>query len=495
MSGLRERMNRLLGAPKPQRELSPEADEDATGPAAGKVADRIVERQSADGGAATVGSWPPTAHETAATAEVEALAPAMDTSDESSAPDRSDADTLRQPEECPQSEATAALEPGWLALGVEPLVHAGETFLRRRLIYPLDHRHGDQRLAELHETAHELAAFHPTLPEPEPGEILFLDLETTGLGAGTGTIPFMVGIGYMEATQFVIEQLFIRHPAEERAMLSYLHDWLSRRRFLATYNGKTFDWPALSGRYVMHGWRSGLTAPLHLDFLHPSRSIWRHTLDSCKLSRVEEARLGIHRTDDVPGAMAPALYYQYLADGDPLPLAAVFRHNEIDMLSLAALAIRYGRLLGGALGSELPYPEQPEEQLRTGLWLERMGKTADAELLYDRLMASEEPPGDWCLLLAARDKKVGNWERAVVLWQKAAHLAETTSSPITEAHIELAMYHEHRTKDLAKALHYAKLAFAMSGGASAPRKGPKPQDRETIRKRVERLLTKVERNK
>ncbi|MFS0722335.1 ribonuclease H-like domain-containing protein [Paenibacillus sp. 1P07SE] len=469
MSGLRERMNRLLGAAAPrQADPSQELKEaiDVTSAARSEAL-----------------------NETGNPADRRMLLVDTPEPDGRSESERKDAGGLVA------SDEAAGLEPGWAELGVEALAYEGESFLRRRLVYPLQHRHGDQQLSELHDVVSELVAFHPSLPSPSADEILFLDLETTGLGAGTGTIPFMVGIGYAEKERFVIEQLFIRHPAEERAMLGYLHGWLESRRYLATYNGKTFDWPALTGRYVMHGHRDELPVPLHLDFLHPSRSIWRHTLDSCKLSRVEEARLGIRREDDVPGSMAPALYYQYLADGQPQPLEAVFRHNEIDMLSLAALAIRYGRLLGGGLGSELPYPEQPEELLRTGLWLERMGRTEDAESIYERLMDQGHRPGAWCLPLAARDKKIGNWGRAVVLWQKAAQAAEEASSHVTEAHIELAMYHEHKTKDLPQALHYAKLAFAMSGSRGDARKGPKQQDREVIRKRVERLLTKVERNK
>ena len=460
MSGLRARMNRLLGAAS--SEPKPEDDR--------------LEDEAADSVGSTTEDLAGVAQQSAATAELTEESTEVLSADPSA------------PDEHP-------LEPGWEALGVEMIAYEGEFFLRRRMRYPLHYAHGDQQLSELLSSVPELAAFHPGLVPPRPEDLLFLDLETTGLGAGTGTIPFMVGMGYMEETCFVIEQLFIRHPAEERAMLGYLYSWLQSRRYLATYNGKTFDWPALSGRYVMHGYRQGLPVPLHFDFLHPSRSLWRQTLDSCKLSRVEEAKLGIRREDDVPGSMAPALYYQYLADRDPQPLEAVFRHNEIDMLSLAALAIRYGKLLSGALGGELPYPQQPEELLRTGLWLEKMGRTEDAEILYTRLMDPAVPPGDWYLLLAARDKKVGNWERAVVLWQKAAEAAEQSASSVTEAHIELAMYHEHRSKDLPMALYYAKLAFAMSGAREESRKGRKQQDREVIRKRVERLLTKVERNK
>ena len=57
---------------------------------------------------------------------------------------------------------------------------------------------------------------------------------------------FMVGMAYVEDGGSVVEQMLIRHPAEERAMLAYLNEKLPRYPYLVTYNGRTFDWPVLS---------------------------------------------------------------------------------------------------------------------------------------------------------------------------------------------------------------------------------------------------------
>ena len=65
------------------------------------------------------------------------------------------------------------------------------------------------------------------------------------------------------------------------------------------------------------------------------------------LSKVEESRLGFERVDDVPGSMAPALYFQYLAEKNPAVLEGVFVHNEHDIVTLAALTIHFGKLLSG----------------------------------------------------------------------------------------------------------------------------------------------------
>ncbi|MFF2887453.1 ribonuclease H-like domain-containing protein [Paenibacillus sp. NPDC057967] len=385
------------------------------------------------------------------------------------------------------------LHPGWSAFGVVLRHNEAGSYLIRRTVYPLDHRHGTHVVGELREAASGLSSFHPNAGEPAPDSILYLDLETTGLGVGTGNVPFMVGIGYMSGDSFIIEQTLIRHPAEEFAMLSDLQKKLRNYTYLATYNGKTFDWPLVQNRMIMNAIRFADYAPLHLDFLHPSRSIWRNTLASCKLSHIEEERLGITRTDDVPGSLAPQLYFQYLADGDPAPLEGVFRHNESDLLSLACLSIRFGWLLQEQIFRRIPYPTEAEELVRTGLWLNRMGLGGLPEILFERAMQHEGAAPSSLLMLAASDKKAGNWGRAVLLWQKAIVQAGAQShEDVIDACIELAMYYEHRTKDLESALAFALRALERHERLTlfGQRNRKHQSEQDSLRNRAARLRRK-----
>lgn len=389
-------------------------------------------------------------------------------------------------------EEEEKLSPVWAAFGVKLATNETGSFLLRKIEYTIDHRHGLHALKELEEAAPGLSAFHAN-QQMAAEQILFLDLETTGLGVGAGNVPFMVGIGYMSKGQFVIEQALIRHPAEERAMLMYLAEKMQQFTYLSTYNGKTFDWPLVQSRFILNGLGRKMWEPRHLDFLHPARSIWRNTLVSCKLSHVEEERLGIQREDDVPGSLAPQLYFQYLANGDPAPLEGVFRHNEIDMLSLACLAIRFGHLLNGKIESYIPLPVEPEEMVRTGLWLERMGKKELPVQLFDNAMQAEQSNPSTLLMLAARDKKAGNWVRAVLLWQKAIiHSASHFGPAAHEASIELAMYYEHKLKDYEAALGHANTAFehAMNHSLLIRRDTKKRAELEALRNRITRLRRK-----
>lgn len=390
-------------------------------------------------------------------------------------------------------EEEETLHPGWSAFGVELKRNKYGSYLLRRTVYPLDHRHGTHAVGELAEAAAGLAAFHGE--EPPPESILYLDLETTGLGVGAGNVPFMVGLGYMSGETFVIEQTLIRHPAEEYAMLQDLREKLRNYSYLATYNGKTFDWPLVQNRMIMNAMRGPAWEFKHLDFLHPSRSIWRNTLTSCKLSHIEEERLGIIRTEDVPGSLAPQLYFQFLADGNPAPLKGVFLHNESDLLSLACLSIRFGLLLQETIFTRIAYPDEAEELVRTGLWLGRMGRASLPEELFRRAMASEKAAPSSLLMLAAADKKGGNWERAVLLWQKAIWQAGSKhNEDAKEACIELAMYYEHRAKELESALAFALQALERCEAAFGygRRDSKKRAESEAVHNRISRIRRKLE---
>jgi uncharacterized protein YprB with RNaseH-like and TPR domain len=395
------------------------------------------------------------------------------------------------------------LVTGFLSMGVEIRSNECGEFLLRRIEYPLPFRHGRHELADLFNYAsflHPVAVRQNQESEPiELYKLLFLDTETTGLGVGTGNVPFMIGFGYYTEHAFVVEQTLIRHPGEEKAMLTYLLGHMKEKTHLVTYNGRTFDWPVLVNRFILNGWRRKGPEPGHLDFLHPARALWRNTLPSCRLSMVEEARLGIHRRDDVPGSLAPALYFQYLSDGNPSHLQGVYAHNEKDVLTLASLAVHFGQLLGGA-GTDLEgdAPES-EEIFRTACWLEKHGNLEDAERLFAMLNEREEneESSGWSLALAARYKRAGQHERSLPIWIRFAEQAETITFPKLDAHVELAIYYEHRDKKLLMALTYAEKALELVFRRSKLIRdvSKRREEKEALQHRVARLRDKLARER
>src|SRR5207302_806542 len=140
---------------------------------------------------------------------------------------------------------------------------------------------------------------------------LFLDTETTGLAGGPGTYAFLVGAGWIEGDAFVVTQHFMRDLDEEPALLAALAPLLERAGGVVTFNGSGFDLPLLETRFVLARRRWPATLP-HLDLLRPSRRVWTGCLDDCRLGTLERDVLGLSREEDVPGAVIPSLYFDWL---------------------------------------------------------------------------------------------------------------------------------------------------------------------------------------
>ncbi|MDY0151785.1 MAG: ribonuclease H-like domain-containing protein [Candidatus Cloacimonas sp.] len=169
-------------------------------------------------------------------------------------------------------------------------------------------------------------------------EILFLDLETTGLGRGD-ILAFMIGLGYYENEQFIVEQIFLPDPDAEVNSFDRLIDLLQRKSLLITFNGKTFDVPVLESRLLYHQLWLNLRSMEHLDLLHIARRLWKRKLPSCALETIEFYVLGHIRDKelDIEGREIPQTYFQYLINGDPELVRRIFIHNHADILHTAAL--------------------------------------------------------------------------------------------------------------------------------------------------------------
>lgn len=391
----------------------------------------------------------------------------------------------------------------WAQLGAHIATSPAGSFVMRRRQYGADSAHGMYRLRELADVAPQLSCFHDADAVVRLEELLFFDTETTGLGVGAGNVPFMVGIGYYTGELFTVEQLMIRNPAEEHAMLVYLQELLGRFTHIVSYNGRTFDWPILKNRFVLNRLNLDDSELLQLDLLYASRSLWRNTLPSCRLSKVEESRLGFERIDDVPGSMAPGLYFQYLAEKDPAVLHGVFVHNEHDIVTLAALTIHFGKLLRlDDYEPDLISNLEPEELFRTGLWLDKMARPAKAEqyfdVLYEKLLnyvgSIHSGEHETALLqLAGYYKKMGQYNRALELWKQAILLKPASISMQLEPYLELAMYYEHREKNLEQAVFYAEEAWARLWRRRALHRGDRKVNEieAAWEKRLARLQQKV----
>ena len=161
-----------------------------------------------------------------------------------------------------------------------------------------------------------LLALDPSISGCDPRGALFLDVETTGLGGGAGTVAFLVGLAvFAEDGRLEVEQLFLRALGEERALLQRIAERIERSALMVTFNGKAFDLPLILGRFVMNRLAPPPARP-HLDLLHVARRLHRARIGSCTLKSVEAAVLGFERDADIDGADVAPRYAHFLRTGD-----------------------------------------------------------------------------------------------------------------------------------------------------------------------------------
>ncbi len=169
-------------------------------------------------------------------------------------------------------------------------------------------------------------------------DFLVLDLETTGLGRGQ-TVAFLIGLGYFENDQYIVEQLFLPEPEAESNSFDRLAELLEQKSVLITFNGKTFDIPILESRILYNNLWLNLREKEHIDLLHLARRLWKNKIPSCALETIEYYILGYIRDKelDIDGGDIPQTYFQYLISGETDLLQRVFIHNQFDILHTVAL--------------------------------------------------------------------------------------------------------------------------------------------------------------
>jgi hypothetical protein len=365
----------------------------------------------------------------------------------------------------------------------EVVKNSGGEFFLAREAFPFGRPYGKLRIGDI--PSADLSPLNLVLKDaamPDASRLVFLDTETTGLAGGTGTCAFLIGIGNVEGMKFVVRQFFLRDYPEEKAMLEALAETLGACEGIVTFNGKTFDVPLLETRYALARMKSPLDRLVHFDALHPARRLWKLRLESCKLTDLEEAILGISREGDVPGSEIPAIYFDYLRSGDARGLQPVFYHNALDVVSLAALTVELARALddGGAeaLGS-------PLDLFSLSRILGTAGSKEKSISTCRQALAAGLPQQVESLALkhlAAELKRKRLHEAAVELWLE---LSRREPPLAVEALEELAIHYEHHLRDLRQALE-----FTLAALARLEERFPSVAHRKRFAKRLERLQRK-----
>ena len=370
--------------------------------------------------------------------------------------------------------------------------------------YESDRWHGDVQIGSCDlDDCDALRLLDPSLAVRETPRTVFIDLETTGLSGGAGTVAFLVGCGFFDMGAFQVRQFLLTSYASERALLSAVTEFFGGTDLIVTYNGKTFDVPVMETRWLFHR----LPMPdfsqdvPHFDMLHPARRLWSSRFGNgdgaaaggCRLSTLERDVLGFTRVGDVSGFEIPGRFFQFLRTGDPRPLEPVLEHNRLDLVSLAAVtghALRLARAGDGACRDEA-------EALALGRVLERALVFDRAEACYRRAAESGcvEIRGEALYRLGLRYRRDRRFADAAVMWREIVALTESASHRRRPAMAQLrrfavealAIHHEHRARDYDTARELA--LFALNEDE------PGPARAEGLRHRLARLDRKIARKR
>jgi tetratricopeptide (TPR) repeat protein len=342
--------------------------------------------------------------------------------------------------------------------------------------YESDRYHGAAKIGDCElRDSDSLRLLDPNLVAPDGGgaRTLFVDLETTGLSGGAGTVAFLVGCGWFDMGAFQIRQFLLTSYSAERALLSAVAECFDETSLLVTYNGKTFDVPVMETRWLFHRMDMPLDSVRHFDMLHPARRLWRarpgaRDVDGeggCRLTTLERVLCEVRRVGDVPGLEIPARYFRFLRSGDARPLEPVLEHNRLDLVSLAAVTARALQLVDEGTGS----CRDAAEALALGKVYERAGSFDRAVECYRHAVADRRAHVDVraeaLYRLGLRQRRERRFAEAAETWRtllalNSGRIRTPLLGPLRQFAAEaLAIHHEHRERDFEGARELALLAL------------------------------------
>lgn len=167
-------------------------------------------------------------------------------------------------------------------------------------------------------------------------EILFIDIETTGLSAKTA-IVYMIGVSYYQGHTWHIAQLMAETPEHEKELLMGFQGLIKDFKYLVHFNGNRFDIPFLQTRSAFYDLPDPFEGVSSFD-LYKKISPYKLLLGlpDCKQKTVE-LYLGIDREDEYDGGKLIPVYKDFAETKSPEGLKLLLLHNYEDVKGMFGL--------------------------------------------------------------------------------------------------------------------------------------------------------------
>ncbi len=356
---------------------------------------------------------------------------------------------------------------------------------KRVMTYPLDYRHGHYRLEELFEAIAlwEEADDHPYKTTFDD-TLVFFDTETTGL-KGVGTHIFLLGFLETDEEQFTLTQYVLADPSNEAALLFESKLW-QRAVTVVSYNGKSFDWPQLETRWTLNqAYIPKLRAQKQIDLLHSTKRLWKNDLEKMKLTTIEQEKLGFQRVGDIPGFLAPIIYFDAIKSGEADALMKVLQHNEWDLLSLVTLYVHSTKLL-----FQQNLQDSATTHTNIGKWYHDLKlKNTGSQVLTNVTQAFEEhETGLAHYYLGLEQKREGQHGEAIASLLKAIPAIDVPFQ--IKAYEQIAILTEHQQKNYPLAADFARAALRLISQHPKWTNEQQTKQRQKWEKRIHRLAIK-----
>lgn len=161
-------------------------------------------------------------------------------------------------------------------------------------------------------------------------QILFIDIETTGLTAERSQL-YLIGCAFYIDGNWQIKQWFAQSPEEEPELLKAFFSFAQNYSYLMHYNGNNFDLPYLAQKIDQYDLPYGFDQFDGIDIyrrIYPYKNFLK--LPNCKQKTIEYF-LNISREDTFSGGELINLYNDYITSHDYNLYHALLLHNTDDI--------------------------------------------------------------------------------------------------------------------------------------------------------------------
>jgi hypothetical protein len=165
----------------------------------------------------------------------------------------------------------------------------------------------------------------------------------------------------------------------------------------------------------------------------------------------------------VLSSLIPQHYFDYIRGGPPAPLAAVIRHNQMDLRGLAAIMGHIDALL--AASGRADHGVDSLDMFGLSRFLHRRGDSDRAHAACSHALDLGLPVEHRPRArreLASLAKRRGDHQQASTLWHELAIEPSVDIGDAIHACVQLAVHYERKAKDLNRAMEFARLALAKA---------------------------------